>query len=83
MINCALVGFGRWGKIVYKSILKNKFLKLKYVCYNTKIEKNLIHKNIKITNNIDSIDFSKINLVFIAANPILNYKLCKFFFVKR
>ncbi len=82
MINCALVGFGRWGKIVYKSILKNKFLKLKYVCYNTKIEKNLIHKNIKITNNIDSIDFSKINLVFIAANPILNYKLCKFFLLK-
>ena len=50
MINCALVGFGRWGRVIYKSIQKNNFLNLKYICYNKTIKKNLIDKNIVITN---------------------------------
>jgi len=82
LINCALVGFGRWGRVIYKSIQKNNFLNLKYICYNKTIKKNLIDKNIVITNNIHDVNFNKINLVFIAADPIINYKLCKFFLLK-
>ena len=39
-------------------------------------------KNIVITNNIHDVNFNKIKLVFIAADPIINYKLCKFFLLK-
>ena len=80
MINCALVGFGRWGKIIYKSIQKNNFLNLKYVCYNKTINNQIIDNNIIITNDINEIEFSKIALVFISADPNLNYTLSKFVF---
>ena len=82
MINCSLVGFGKWGKVIYKSIQNNNLLNLKYVCYNKSINKNLIDKNINIVNNINDIQFNEIDLVFISADPILNYKLCKFFLLK-
>jgi len=82
LINCALVGFGKWGKIIYKSIQKNNFLNLKYVCYNKTINKQIIDNNIIITNDINEIEFSKIDLVFISADPNLNYTLSKFFLIK-
>ena len=73
--------FGRWGKIIYQSIQKNKFLNLKYICYNKKINKQIIDNSIIITNNINKIEFSEIELVFISAVPNLNYTLSKFFLI--
>lgn len=83
MINCALIGYGSWGKIIYRNIIANKNLNLKVIFYNKSIDAKNINSNIKISNNYIQFNYSKIRLIFIAVNSEKNYDLCKFFLLKK
>ena len=83
MINCALIGYGRWGKIIYSNIIKNQNLNLQVIFYNKKIDTKNIPKQIKISNNYKNFNYNSIKLIFIVANSQINYDLCKFFLLKK
>ena len=83
MISCAIIGFGNWGKIIYKSILNNNSLQLKYIFYNKKINPKLVKKDIILSNNYKILNSGEIDLIFICANPDLNFKLTKHFLSKK
>ena len=83
MINCALIGYGRWGKILYKNIYENKNLKLKVIFYNKSIDKKNIKSDVVLSKRYNNYNYQSIQLVFIAANAELNYKLCKFYLRKK
>lgn len=83
MINCALIGYGRWGKVIYRNIITNKNLNLKVIFYNKSIDTKNINSNIKTSNNYIHFNYSSIKLIFIAANSEINYELCKFFLLKK
>lgn len=83
MINCALVGYGRWGKVLYKNIILNKNLNLKIIFYNKSIDNKNINKDIILSNNYKNYNYHSIKLVFIAANSALNYEICKFYLKKK
>ena len=68
MINCALVGYGRWGKVLCKNIILNKDLNLKIIFYNKSIDRKNINKDIILSNNYKNYNYRSIKLVFIAAN---------------
>lgn len=83
MINISLIGFGKWGKILYENISSLNDIKINYICkQNYKIEKKYNYlKNVLIT------DYKKIfkknnDAVIIAINPILNYDVVKFYLKK-
>ena len=78
-MNCALIGYGRAGKIHYKNILNNNNLLLKYVFdLNSKIKDIISKDNINYTDSIEEILYDQdIKIVVISTPTNTHYDFVK------
>lgn len=77
MLNFALIGFGYWGKNLYRNILKHKECNLKYIC-DLSTDITLASSDINLINDIDIIIKDNTVQCVVVATPIkTHYKICK------
>ena len=78
MINCSLIGYGKWGENILKTLEKNKKVNIKSICKkNIKKFTNKKHKN-KILNSYVSAIRDDIDAVFISTPSETHFKIAKF-----
>ncbi len=77
MINCSLIGFGKWGKHIYKTLNEENFFKIKYICKktNTVIKKS---NRIKLVNSYKKAINDDIAAVFIASPAETHFSIAKY-----
>ena len=78
MINCSLIGFGKWGKNIYESITLHNNLKIKYVC-KKKIDKiNQLKLKAKIVSSFKEAINDQVEIVFIATPSETHFQIAKY-----
>ena len=78
MINCSLIGYGKWGENILKTLEKNKKVNIKSICKkNIKKFANKKYKN-KILNSYISAVRDNIDAVFISTPSETHFKIAKF-----
>ena len=80
MFFISLIGFGKWGKILYENIILQNNVKVNYVCKKN----NIIDYRYRHLKNILITDYKKIlkknnDAVVIAINPKLNHEVVEFY----
>ena len=82
MLNCAIIGFGKMGRIRYQEVLKNNKITVRYI-YDPAIKKKIrgINKDI-IIKNFKDINFNILNTVFICSHNDKLAPYTKFFLNK-
>lgn len=72
ILKVALIGYGYWGKIMYKYLLSNPFIELVKICTKSMDEKDIF------TENIDDILLDdNIEILFICTPIDTHYDICK------
>lgn len=78
MINCALIGYGKWGKNIFQTLLRNKKININSICkknikyfYIQKYKGEIFNSYKKAINN-------KIDAVFIATPADTHFKIVKY-----
>ena len=78
MINCSLIGYGKWGKNILKALEKNKTINIKSICKkNIKKFTNTKYKN-KILKSYLSAITDDIDAVFISTPSETHFKIAKY-----
>ena len=78
MINCSLIGYGKWGKNIFKVLSKNKKAKIDSICKkNIKNFSNFKFKG-RVLNSYKKAINKNINAVFIATPPESHFKIAKY-----
>ena len=78
MINCSLIGFGKWGKKIYKSIILQKNLKIKYVCKKNIDEISQLKLNTNVVGSFKEAINDQIDAVFIATPSETHFEIAKY-----
>tara|TARA_B100000929_G_scaffold281095_1_gene259721 strand:- start:133 stop:1029 length:897 start_codon:yes stop_codon:yes gene_type:complete len=78
LINCSLIGFGEWGKKIYKSIALHNNLKIKYVCKKNIDRINQLKLKTKIVSSFKEAINDQIEAVFIATPSETHFQIAKY-----
>ena len=70
-INITLIGYGNWGKKIYKNLKKISYINLKVFTKNNKIK----NKNFRVLNRIADLDLDKLDGVVCATNAKIHEKI--------
>ena len=78
MINCSLIGFGKWGKKIYESIILQKNLKIKYICKKNIDEISQLKLNTNVVGSFKEAINDQIDAVFIATPSETHFEIAKY-----
>ena len=78
LINCSLIGFGSWGKKLYRTLQKNQSFKIIYICKkNIKNFDNSKYKSTFIDSYKKAIN-DKVDAIFVASSSESHFAIVKY-----
>ena len=83
MNNCSLIGFGNWGKKIFRNIQLFNELNIKYICKQNLDNLDLINLKINTTNNYKKAINDEIDSVFIVSPSETHYEISKFALINK
>jgi predicted dehydrogenase len=74
----AIVGFGYWGKNIYRAINSNKSFEVTYICDSDASQFKTVRNDVKTTSDLNNIlNDSKVQTVFIVTTVAVHFTIAK------
>jgi len=83
LINCSLIGFGKWGRKIYDSIQFHKGIKIKYICRNNIQNISRSENKINLVSSYKEAINDQVDTVFIATPSETHFEITKYALINK